>query len=216
MNSDTYRHKGMRKKLIQEIREKGIRDEAVLTAMENVPRHLFMDEAFLEYSYMDRAFKIGAGQTISQPYTVAYMSELLQVQKGTKVLEIGTGSGYQAAVLAQMGAKVYSIERQRLLYDRTRILLPQLGYQSIKTFYGDGYKGLPTYAPFDRIIVTAGAPYIPEPLKEQLKPGGFLLIPVGEGDTQDMTGVFRRPDNTFEVKQYGKFKFVPLLEDREG
>lgn len=212
--TDTYRHKGMRKKLIQEIREKGIKDELVLAAMERIPRHLFMDEAFLEYAYQDRAFKIGAGQTISQPFTVAYMTELLRVTKGEKVLEIGTGSGYQAAVLAEMGAKVFSIERHRILYDTARVRLPQLGYSSIKTFYGDGYKGLPAYAPFDKVIVTAGAPYIPEPLMQQLKPGGLLLIPVGEGDTQEMTGVLRVDQDTFQTRQYGKFKFVPLLEDR--
>lgn len=212
--TDTYRHKGMRKKLIQEIREKGIRDEEVLAAMERVPRHLFMDVAFLEYAYQDRAFKIGAGQTISQPYTVAYMTELLNVKRGDKVLEIGTGSGYQAAVLAEMGTKVFSIERHRILYDTAKVRLSQLGYSSVKTFYGDGYKGLPSYAPFDRVIVTAGAPFIPEPLMQQLKVGGFLLIPVGEGDTQEMTGVYRADENSFQTRQYGKFKFVPLLEDR--
>lgn len=212
--TDTYKHKGMRKKLIQEIREKGIKDELVLAAMERIPRHLFMDEAFLEYAYQDRAFKIAAGQTISQPYTVAIMTELLRVAKGEKVLEIGTGSGYQSAVLAEMGAKVFSIERHRILYDTAKVRLAQLGYSSVKTFYGDGYKGLPSYAPFDKIIVTAGAPFIPEPLMQQLKPGGLLLIPVGEGDTQEMTGVYRVDMNTFETRQYGKFKFVPLLEDR--
>lgn len=212
--TDTFRHKGMRKKLIQEIRDKGIKDELVLKAMENIPRHLFIDVAFLEYAYQDRPFNIGAGQTISQPYTVAYMTELLRVNKGEKILEVGTGSGYQAAVLAELGAKVYSIERQRELFDRTKKLLPQLGYSSIRTFYGDGYKGLPSFAPFDKVIVTAGAPFIPDPLIDQLKPGGILVIPVGGGEIQVMTMVVKTGPDSIETKQYGTFRFVPLLEDR--
>ena len=211
---DDYRHKGLRKQLVEIVREKGIKDEAVLKAIDKIPRHLFIDDAFLDYAYKDTAFQIGAGQTISQPYTVAYQSELLQVKKGDKILEIGTGSGYQTAVLMELGAKVYSIERQKSLFDRTKILLPKLGYNP-KLYYGDGYKGLPNYAPFDKIIVTAGAPIIPEALKEQLKPGGILVIPLGSGGTQIMTVLTKTSENTYETTELKQFRFVPLLEDKQ-
>jgi len=210
---DTYRHKGLRKILIEEIRKKGITDEAVLQAFEKVPRHFFFDSAFLQYAYEDKAFPIGAGQTISQPYTVAFQTELLQVKKGDKILEIGTGSGYQACILAEMGAKVFTIERQKSLYTKVKELFPKLNYP-VKSFYGDGYKGLPAFAPFDKIIITAAAPYIPEPLKEQLKPGGILVVPVGGGDTQTMTTLVKGVDGTFQETTYGVFRFVPLLGDK--
>jgi protein-L-isoaspartate(D-aspartate) O-methyltransferase len=214
--NDNYRHKGLRKKLVEEIRQKGITDEAVLQAIERVPRHLFMDNAFLEFAYADKAFPIGAGQTISQPYTVAFQSQLLQVRKGEKILEIGTGSGYQACVLLELGAKVFTIERQKTLYDRTKVLLPESGYGSnIKFFYGDGYKGLPAFAPFDKAIVTAGAPFIPDPLLHQLKVGGRLVIPVGAGDIQIMTLITKTGESQYRKEEFGHFRFVPLLGERE-
>lgn len=210
---DTYKHQGMRTQLVQVIREKGIRDVNVLNAIEKVPRHFFFDSSFLKFAYEDNAFPIGSGQTISQPYTVAFQSELLQITKGLKVLEIGTGSGYQACILAEMGAKVFSIERQKALYDKTIKFLPTLGYR-IKLFYGDGYKGIPAFAPFDRVLVTAGAPYIPELLVEQLKPGGILVIPVGAGNIQVMTTIEKSQEGKLIKKEHGTFRFVPLLEDR--
>lgn len=211
--ADTFRHKGLRKKLVESIRLKGIRDENVLRAIEAVPRHLFFDSGFLEFAYEDKAFPIGAGQTISQPYTVAFQTELLQIKKGDKVLEIGTGSGYQASILYQMGAKVFSIERQRLLFVKAKEQLPKMGY-AVKTFFGDGYKGLPAFAPFDKIIVTAGAPFIPEALTGQLKPGGILVIPLDEGDSQLMTSIHKLPDSSLITTQHGRFRFVPLLGDK--
>jgi protein-L-isoaspartate(D-aspartate) O-methyltransferase len=210
---DSFRHKGLRKKLVEELRIKGIHDENVLRAIETVPRHLFMDNAFLEFAYQDNAFPIGAGQTISQPYTVAFQSQLLQVKKGDKILEVGTGSGYQSSVLIELGAKVFSIERQKLLYDKTRLLLPDLGYFP-KTFYGDGYKGLPLFAPFDKIIVTAGAPIIPEPLLQQLKVGGRMVIPVGRY-FQTMILIIKKDENHFEKFECGQFRFVPLLNEKQ-
>jgi protein-L-isoaspartate(D-aspartate) O-methyltransferase len=213
---DTYRHKGLRKKLVEEIRGKKITDEAVLQAIEKIPRHLFMDNAFLEFAYQDKAFPIGAGQTISQPYTVAFQSQLLEVKKGDRILEIGTGSGYQTCVLLELGAKVFSIERQKTLYDRTRLLLPELGYGSnVKFFYGDGYLGQPLFAPYDKAIVTAGAPYIPEPLLVQLKVGGRLVIPVGAGDVQVMTLIIKKSETQFIKEELGHFRFVPLLNERQ-
>jgi len=211
--NDTYKHKGLRKKLVEEIREKGIEDEKVLDAIEKIPRHVFLDSSFLEFAYQDKPFPIGDGQTISQPYTVAYQTQLLQVSNGHKILEIGTGSGYQACVLLEMGAKVYTVERIKNLYDRTKLFLPSIGY-SPKFFFGDGYKGLPAYAPFDRIIVTAGAPFIPDDLIKQLKTGGILVIPVGDGDIQIMTTVTKTSETKAEKKQWGTFRFVPLLGDR--
>jgi len=211
---DSYRHQGLRKKLVEVIKTKGVLDENVLSAIEKVPRHWFMDSSFLEYAYEDRAFPIGAGQTISQPYTVAIMTELLQLKKGEKVLEVGTGSGYQACVLSAMGVKVYTIERQKSLFDKTKIFLPSIGFGTIKQFFGDGYKGLPTFGPFDKIIVTCGAPHIPEALIKQLKIGGIMVIPVGEGDTQVMLTVTRLTSIDNEIKDYGKYRFVPMLEDK--
>jgi protein-L-isoaspartate(D-aspartate) O-methyltransferase len=213
MINDTYRHKGMRRKLVDAISEKGIKDAGVLKAIETVPRHLFMDSSFLEFAYDDKPFPIGAGQTISQPYTVAFQTELLKIKKGDKVLEVGTGSGYQACVLIEMGAKVYTIERHKSLYLQTKALLPVLGYYPVMVSYGDGYKGLPAHAPFDKIIVTAGAPYIPRDLKSQLKTGGYLVIPVGD-EIQVMVRVIKTGTETYIEEKHGTFRFVPLLENR--
>jgi len=211
--TDTYRHKGMRKALVEEIIKKGITDEAVINTIGKIPRHLFLDSSFDRFAYNDVAFPIGSGQTISQPYTVAFQTELLEIKKGKKILEVGTGSGYQACVLAELGVKVYSIERQKKLYEKTKLFLEKLGYR-INTFYGDGYKGLPTYAPFDNIIVTAGAPEIPKDLLLQLKIGGWMIIPVGGDDGQVMTKVTRKGEFDFEKKIYGEFAFVPMLKNR--
>lgn len=210
---DTFRHKGLRKKLVESIGKKGISSKSVLEAMESLPRHYFFDSGFLEFAYEDKAFPIGEGQTISQPYTVAYQTELLDVKRGQKVLEVGTGSGYQAAILFQMGAKVYSIERQRVLFQKAKEMLPKIGC-IVKVHFGDGYNGLPAFAPFDRILVTAGAPYIPEKLVEQLKPGGRMVIPVDEHDYQVMTLITKNADNSIEISRHGTFKFVPLLGDK--
>ena len=211
--ADTYRHKGLRKQLIQSIQLKGIADRTVLAAMEKVPRHFFFDSSFLEYAYEDKPFAIGAGQTISQPYTVAFQSELLQVKRGDKILEIGTGSGYQACILSEMGAKVFSIERQKSLFDKTIKALPALGYGTIKLFYGDGYKGLPAFSPFDKMIVTAAAPYIPDALIQQLKIGGILVIPVGD-EVQIMTTITKISETAIQKKEHGLFRFVPMLENK--
>ncbi len=212
--TDTYRHKGLRKQLVEQIRRKGISDPAVLAAMEKVPRHLFFDSSFLEFAYEDKPFPIGAGQTISQPYTVAIQTELLQVRKGDKVLEIGTGSGYQACILAELGAKVFTIERQKSLFDKTCKFLQQMGMVHIKAFYGDGYKGLPAFAPFDRILITAAAPFIPEALLTQLKVGGIMVIPVGPDDVQIMTSIVKTAENTYQTSEHGAFRFVPMLGDK--
>ena len=211
---DTFKHKGMRQQLVDSIRNHGgIKDEAVLSALNKVPRHLFMDSSFIDHAYVDKAFPIAADQTISQPYTVAFQTELLGVKPGAKLLEIGTGSGYQCAVLIEMGAKVYSIERQKELFKKTSKFLPKIGYRAKKLIFGDGYKGLPEEAPFDGIIVTAGAPFVPKPLLSQLKIGGRLVIPVGE-DVQVMTLFIRKGPKEFEQHEFGKFRFVPLLEDK--
>lgn len=210
---DTYRHKGLRKKLVEEIRQKGIIDERVLAAIETIPRHLFLDSSFVEFAYQDKPFPIGAGQTISQPYTVAFQTELLQIKKGDKVMEIGTGSGYQACVLMEMGARVYSIERHHSLFIKTRDLLNRMNYAP-KLFFGDGYKGLPTFAPFDKILVTAAAPVTPDTLLEQLKPGGVLVIPVGSGQTQTMKKITRQADGSFSEESCGYFRFVPMLQNK--
>lgn len=210
---DTFRHKGLRKKLVDQIRAKGIKDEHVLAAMESLPRHFFFDSGFLEYAYQDNAFPIGEGQTISQPYTVAFQTELLEVRKGDKVLEVGTGSGYQAGILYHIGAKVYSIERQKPLYVKAKELLPNIGCL-VKVYFGDGYNGLPAFAPFDRIIVTAAAPFIPQKLIDQLKVGGKMVIPVNEGDIQIMTLLTKISDHDTEITKHGYFRFVPLLEDK--
>jgi protein-L-isoaspartate(D-aspartate) O-methyltransferase len=213
MQNDTYRHKGLRRQLALQLKDKGITNLDVLKAIETVPRHLFLDNAFIERAYEDIAFPIGAGQTISRPHTVAFQTELLQLKKGDKVLEIGTGSGYQTAVLLEMGVKVYTIERQKALFDKTKQFLPSIGYES-KFFYGDGYKGLPAFAPFDKILITAGAPEIPKPLLEQLNVGGIMVIPIGDA-VQTMTLLRKTAVNKFEKVEYGEFKFVPLLEDKE-
>lgn len=214
MLNDTFKHKGLRKKLVETVRSKGIKDEAVLQAINNIPRHLFLDSSFLAFAYQDQAFPIGSGQTISQPYTVAFQTELLEIKPGDMVLEVGTGSGYQACVFAEMGAKVLSIERQKKLFDKTKKFLGQFNYR-IKLFYGDGYKGLPSYAPFDKIIVTAGAPVIPEDLLKQLKIGGRLVIPVDiSKNLQEMTCITRTGETDYEKRLHGQFRFVPLLGNK--
>ena len=209
---DSYRHKGMRRKMLEELRQRGISDERVLKAMDQIPRHWFLDEAFLKHAYEHQAFQIGCKQTISHPYTVAFQSQVLDVEPGNKVLEIGTGCGYQTAVLVKLGGKVFSVERQRPLFLKTKKLLQKIGARA-ETFYGDGYKGLPQFGPFDRIIVTAGAPYVPEPLKEQLKVGGVLVIPVGE-KKQIMQHITRLSEKDYHTESLGDFAFVPMLEDK--
>jgi protein-L-isoaspartate(D-aspartate) O-methyltransferase len=210
---DTLRDKGLRRKLIQELESKGIRDKKVLEAMMAIPRHLFVDTAFRELAYTDQALRIAYDQTISQPYTVAFMTEQLQVKKHEKVLEVGTGSGYQAAVLALLGARVYTIERIRGLYLSAQKILEKLGLH-VRSYYGDGYKGLPAYAPFDKIIVTAGASEVPQALVEQLRNGGRMVIPVGEGDLQEMMLVTKDAEGRVEHKKLGSFRFVPMLENK--
>ncbi|MBT8204463.1 MAG: protein-L-isoaspartate(D-aspartate) O-methyltransferase [Eudoraea sp.] len=210
---DTHKHKGMRNKLVEVISAKGIQDKNVLEAIRAVPRHFFMDSGFEGHAYQDKAFPIAADQTISQPYTVARQTELLQLGPGQKVLEIGTGSGYQTAVLLQLKAKVYTIERQLELFKKTRLFFEKRGYRPKKVVFGDGYKGLPEEAPFDGILVTAGAPEIPKALLAQLAVGGRLVIPVGE-EEQIMTVVTRKSEKEFEKMEYGSYRFVPLLEDK--
>jgi len=210
--TDTYLHKGLRAKLVKELAVK-ITDKNVLDAIAKIPRHFFFNTAFVGHAYEDKAFPIAAGQTISQPYTVAFQTQLLELKRREKVLEIGTGSGYQTCVLLEMSAKVYTIERQKELYDKTKLTLPKMGY-SPKMFYGDGYLGLEAFAPFDKILVTAGAPFIPEPLKKQLKPGGRLVIPVGEGNLQVMTLIEKQIDSNFVQTTHGEFRFVPLLSQK--
>ncbi len=210
---DTFRQQGKRQQLVETIKEKGIQDEAVLKAIGAIPRHLFMDSSFEDHAYQDKAFPIAADQTISQPFTVAFQTELLQVKKGEKVLEVGTGSGYQAAVLCELGAKVYTIERQQELYKKTKRFLDDLGYRIKHATFGDGYKGMPAYAPFDKIVVTAGAPYVPKALMAQLKVGGRMVIPVGK-DNQTMTLFIRKSEKEFEKKEFGAFRFVPMLKDK--
>ncbi len=210
---DTFKHQGLRQQLVNTIKEKGITNDNVLKAIGKIPRHLFMDSGFLDHAYQDKAFPIAANQTISQPYTVAFQTELLQVEKGHKILEIGTGSGYQTAVLCLLGATVYSIERQLELFKITSKFLPKLGYRPKKLIFGDGYKGLKEEAPFDSIIVTAGAPMVPKALLGQLKIGGRLVIPVGE-EVQTMTLFVRKGPKDFEQREFGEFRFVPMLEDK--
>jgi len=210
---DTSKHQGLRKQLVSLLKEKGIVDLAVLNAISKIPRHLFLNSSFEDYAYQDKAFPISANQTISQPYTVAFQTQLLEVRKDHKILEIGTGSGYQTAVLCMMGAKVYSIERQTELFKQTAALLPKLGIRPKHLSFGDGYKGLPNHAPFDGIIVTAGAPIIPQALMAQLKIGGKLVIPLGE-ENQIMTVLIRKNETQFEKQECGEFKFVPLLENK--
>jgi len=210
---NTNKHQGLRNQLAKILEEKGITDKNVLEVIKIIPRHLFLDSSFEDFAYQDKAFPIGADQTISQPYTVAYQSQLLQVKKGDKVLEIGTGSGYQTAVLCLLGATVYSVERQTELFKKTKLLLPKLGINPKHLSFGDGYKGLPNHAPFDSIIVTAGAAIIPNPLMTQLKIGGKLVIPVGDTE-QIMTMLIRKNETQFEKHEFGDFKFVPLLENK--
>jgi len=211
---DHYRHKGLRKKLVEEVRRKGITDERVLEAINSVPRHFFLDSAFTSIAYDDKAFPIGEGQTISQPYTVAYQTQLLNCKPFDKVLEIGTGSGYQAAVLALIGVQVYTIERQKKLYDLNRDFTYLRSFHNIKFFFGDGYEGLPTYAPFDKVIVTAAAPCIPEKLLQQMKIGGMMVIPVNEGDLQRMLRITKTDVDYFEEEKFDFFSFVPMLEGK--
>ena len=211
--NNTNKHQGLRNQLAKLLEEKGITDKKVLEAIKKIPRHLFLDSSFEDFAYQDKAFPIGAEQTISQPYTVAFQSQLLDVKKGDKILEIGTGSGYQTAVLCLLGATVFSIERQTELFKKTKLFLPKFGYQPKYMCLGDGYKGLPNHAPFDSIIVTAGAPIIPKPLMAQLKIGGKLVIPVGEKE-QIMTLLIRKNETQFEKHEFGDFKFVPLLENK--
>jgi protein-L-isoaspartate(D-aspartate) O-methyltransferase len=210
---DTAKHQGLRNQLVNQIQEKGISDKNVLEAIKKIPRHLFLDSSFEDFAYQDKPFPIASGQTISQPYTVAFQTQLLEVKKDDKILEIGTGSGYQTAVLCAMGAKVYSIERQKELFKSTSLLLPKLGVRPKHLSFGDGYKGLPNFAPFDSIIVTAGAPFIPQPLMAQLKIGGRLVIPVGE-NIQIMTLLIRESETKFVKHEFGEFRFVPLLGDK--
>lgn len=213
--TDTYRHKGLRKKLVALLREKGITDEQVLDAINALPRHFFLDTAFDAIAYEDKAFPIAQQQTISQPYTVAYQTELLQVKPYDKILEIGTGSSYQACILAEIGAHVYTIERQKPLFDLVKKFSFINKYRNIKSFYGDGYQGLPTYAPFDKVIVTAAAPYIPDKLIEQLKRGGRMVIPVGE-KVQRMLRISKLEDGTTEQETFDNFSFVPMLEGKNS
>ena len=211
---DTYRHKGLRKALVSAIAGKEITDKRILDAMLKVPRHFFFDNAFVEFAYQDKAFPIGSGQTISQPYTVAFQTQLLNLKKGEKVLEIGTGSGYQTAILLELEAKVFSIERQKKLFVRAKDMLEKLSYR-VKLFFGDGFKGLPAFGPFDKILVTAGAPDIPKDLIDQLKPGGIMVIPVDKGEIQVMYRLVKSIENDeYTIEEHGNFMFVPMLKNK--
>ncbi len=211
---DTYQFKGLRKRLVDQLRNKGITDENVLNAINNIPRHFFLDSAFSKIAYEDRAFPIAEGQTISQPYTVAYQTQLLAIRPYDKVLEIGTGSVYQASVLAEMGAKVFTIERQKKLYEKNKEFIFKSKYPNIKFFYGDGFEGLPTFAPFDKIIITAAAPYVPPKLVAQLKTGGFMVLPVDLGPFQQMLRLTKLADRTYSEERFDNFSFVPMLEGK--
>ncbi len=212
---DGYKHKGLRKKLIQELREKGIQDEKILAAFDAVPRHFFLDLAFTEQAYTNMAFQIGAGQTISHPYTVAFQTDLLQVKKGDKILEIGTGSGFQTSILCALGAKVFSIERQKELFLKAKSIIHHFNFNP-KLVFGDGYKGLPNFAPFDKVIITCGAPEIPEALLNQMKIGGVMVIPIGEGEKQLMKRITKVAEHEFNTEEFGVFSFVPMLENKTG
>ncbi|MBS1615057.1 MAG: protein-L-isoaspartate(D-aspartate) O-methyltransferase [Bacteroidetes bacterium] len=213
---DDYRHKKLRRDLVNSLREKGITDDRVLNALDTIPRHFFLDTAFERQAYEDRAFPIASGQTISQPYTVAFQTQLLQVQKFEKVLEVGTGSTYQSCVLAALGAVVLSVERQRELYDAASRFFFLKRYPAIKRFYGDGYAGLPSYAPFDKVLITAGAPFVPPMLLEQLKPGGIMVAPIGEESLQRMTRIKKGEDGSLKEEDFGTFSFVPMLEGKNN
>lgn len=208
---DSYLHKGLRKKLVDQIKEKGITDASVLQAIMNVPRHFFLDSAFEKQAYEDRAFPIGQDQTISQPYTVAYQTQLLQVKPFEKILEVGTGSAYQASVLAELKAKVYTIERQKKLYESNKEFTYLKKYPTLQMFFGDGFEGLPTYAPFDKVLITAAAPYIPEKLIQQLKPGGLMVLPLDEDNMQRMHRITKMPDGSLMEEKFDQFSFVPML-----
>ncbi|MEO5675181.1 MAG: protein-L-isoaspartate(D-aspartate) O-methyltransferase [Chitinophagales bacterium] len=215
--NDTTRHQGLRKRLAESLRGKGITDRNVLNAISRVPRHLFaFDSAFIQRAYEDNAFPIGEGQTISQPFTVAYQSQMMEVERGEKILEIGTGSGYQSAILADMGARVFTIERVKKLFENVKTVLDSLGYKSIKCFYGDGFEGLPTFAPFDKILVTAAAPMVPDKLLQQLKAGGTLVIPVGEGDLQVMKRYTKISTAEIKEEAFDAFRFVPMLRGKKN
>jgi protein-L-isoaspartate(D-aspartate) O-methyltransferase len=212
---DTYRHKGLRRQLVDTVRKKGMRDEKVLAALNAVPRHLFMDSGFIRFSYRDQAFPIGSGQTISQPYTVAFQTQLLDIKKGDKVLEIGTGSGYQTAILLELGARVYTIERQKKLYLKAQALLTELGYKP-QFFYGDGLEGKPTYGPFDKILITAAAAEVPSNLQEQLAVGGLMVLPLGDRFSQTMVRIEKTGPDDYRQTSHGSFVFVPLLRGTES
>lgn len=209
---DSHRHKGLRHKLVKELERKGIKNQSILNAFRDIPRHFFLDIAFADWAYKDVAFPIDADQTISQPYTVAIQTMLLEIQPGDKVLEIGTGSGFQACVLSYLGCKVYTIERQKTLYDKTELLLKKLGFGRIRTLFGDGFQGAPRFAPYDKIIVTAGASELPRKLFDQLKVGGYMVIPYGTGDVQKMLRLTKGENNTIKKEDFGDFKFVPFLK----
>jgi protein-L-isoaspartate(D-aspartate) O-methyltransferase len=213
--NDTYRHKGLRKRLIETLRKKGIQSEKVLNAMMQIPRHFFLDKAFEELAYEDKAFPIGLEQTISQPFTVAYQTELLEINKREKVLEIGTGSGYQAAVLAVLGARVYTVERHKPLHQKAKLMFKTLELINIRAYFRDGYKGMAEFAPFDKIIVTAAAPFVPEPLKKQLKIGGKLVIPVDKNNAQEMQRWTKINETEFEIEYFEEFQFVPFLKGKK-
>lgn len=209
---DTHRHRGLRQQLVNELKSKGIKNELILSAFMDIPRHYFLEKTFADWAYKDVAFPIDADQTISQPYTVAMQTTLLDIKKGDKVLEIGTGSGFQACVLSHMGAKVYTIERQKKLFDKTEKFLQDIGFGNIRTLYGDGYEGAPRFAPFDKILITAGASEIPEKLIEQLKPGGIMVIPLGQGDLQKMLRITKSEDGSLKKENFGNYRFVPFLK----
>ena len=212
---DTFLHKGLRNKLVEYLSKKGIDNIEILDAINNVPRHLFMDNAFVNFAYQDKAFPIGSGQTISQPYTVAFQTQMLKVKPYQKVLEIGTGSGYQAAVLNELNTNVYTIERQKDLFKKTKEFLPSIGYKC-NFFYGDGYKGLEKFAPFDRVIITCGAPQIPQSLIDQLKIGGRMVAPIGDGNIQIMHLIEKLSETETKITTHGEFSFVPMLNDKQN
>ena len=213
---DTHRHKGLRQQLINELRSKGIKEEKILEAFRDIPRHYFLEKTFADWAYKDVAFPIDADQTISQPYTVAVQTALLDIKKGDKILEIGTGSGFQACILYYMGAKVYTIERQKKLFDKTEKLLHEIGFGNVRTLYGDGYEGAPRFAPFDKILLTAAADEIPKKLLAQLKPGGIMLLPLGSGEVQQMLRITKKEDGTLVKEKFGNYRFVPFLKGLMG